>query len=464
MISKRIRELIQKLKELFLKEIIEKMGKKTKFIQRRGKLTPEAFASLCIFNNNDLCTSSLSELCCKLEINNNISISEEGLNERFNEKAVTFMQEILKEMFKKQNEILRRKEHHLKLHFNRINVTDSTSFDLPDEFKQYYKGSGGSASSSAIRIQLEYNIITGEFLNCDLFDGVSSDINYLTKLQEGIRENDLCLKDLGYFKIEHIEEIDGKHAFYISKVRSNVNVYIKNQDDRKGYALVDLSKLVEPLAEGEILEIPEVYIGKGKKIKSRLILTKLSEKSKEKRQRYHKKRVAKGKGAFSEKGERWYSTNAYITNIPVEILDTNEVHDVYSLRWQIELMFKIWKSVFKINMVKRVKIERFKCTLYGKLISLLLASSIVFTAKDIIHENSKKEISPIKSFKIVKEYFNDLSRKLFKGEIAIANIINQIIGSILKHGIKSKRKGKKTPFMIFQSIKISDDEFTELTG
>lgn len=63
--------------------------------------------------------------------------------------------------------------------------------------------------------------------------------------------------------------------------------------------------------------------------------------------------------------------------------------------WQIEIMFKIWKSIFNIDNVKNVKIERFKCFLYGRLIALLLSSSIVFTAKDIIHKEDSKEINLI---------------------------------------------------------------------
>lgn len=76
-------------------------------------------------------------------------------------------------------------------------------------------------------------------------------------------------------------------------------------------------------------------------------------------------------------------------------LSTQQIHDVYSLLWQIEIMFKIWKSIFNIDNVKNVKIERFKCFLYGRLIALLLSSSIVFTAKDIIHKEDSKEINLI---------------------------------------------------------------------
>lgn len=91
----RIKQLIQKLKELFLLEVIQKIARKTKFIQRESKFNAETFVSLCTFSNDDLCINSLSQLCCKLAANNDITISAEGLNERFNEKSVNFLKEIL---------------------------------------------------------------------------------------------------------------------------------------------------------------------------------------------------------------------------------------------------------------------------------------------------------------------------------------------------------------------------------
>ncbi|WP_410506396.1 transposase [Haloimpatiens sp. FM7315] len=134
------------------------------------------------------------------------------------------------------------------------------------------------------------------------------------------------------------------------------------------------------------------------------------------------------------------------------------MHALYSLRWQIELMFKIWKSIFKIHKVKKSKIERFKCFLYGRLIALLISSSIVFTSKKIIDEESSKHISEIKSFDVIVEYFSILRVQIFRRELAIARLIKRIMRSIKKLGIKSKKKSQKTVPEILEYIKLNTCE------
>ena len=120
-------------------------------------------------------------------------------------------------------------------------------------------------------------------------------------------------------------------------------------------------------------------------------------------------------------------------------------------------MFKIWKSVFKIHQVKKVKIQRFKCFLYGRLIALLFSSNIVYTAKDILLETQGKEISNHKAFDKVIEYFPRLRQDIFKGDIYIARSLKGLIKIINRLSQKSKRKGSITTKQILNLlIKTSD--------
>ncbi|APM38848.1 transposase [Clostridium kluyveri] len=74
-----------------------------------------------------------------------------------------------------------------------------------------------------------------------------------------------------------------------------------------------------------------------------------------------------------------------------------QIHEIYSLRWQVELIFKIWKSIFHISNVKPVKIERFKCQLYGKLILLVLSSIVMFKMRAELLEKNRFGASEIKA-------------------------------------------------------------------
>lgn len=471
---KRIKKIIENLKGIFLSEVIEKIARKTKFVQRKSKLTAEKFISLCVFNGEDLCTETLSNLSARLGASEGILISSQALNDRFNEFSVEFMKEVFTEILKIQNKILRQQESIIKTHFKRIKIVDSTSLILPEIFKEKYKGSGGSSSDSSVKIQLEYDLLTGEFFNCDILDGIRNDADYLPNIQQDIREKDLYLKDLGYFKIDDLATIDKQNAFYISKLKSTIGIYSKNPNPefkRNGevkksteYTRVDIEKLVEPLAEGETIELFNIYIGKDKKLKSRLIISKLTEENKRKKVNKHKKNIKKGKTKNTSKTEFWNSVNVYITNIPSELLTKELIHNIYSLRWSIELMFKVWKSLFRINDIKKVKIERFQCFLYGRLISLLLSSSLVFSAKKIVYDEFKKELSEIKAFGTIKEFLPEIRKKIFKGEFVLSKLLETIFKTHLKCDIKSKRKGRKTTILILESIKVTENEFLKLAS
>jgi len=165
-------------------------------------------------------------------------------------------------------------------HFNQIRITDSSAFKLPKAFQDHYKGTGGNQTASGIKIQLEYNLNTGEFLNMDVFDGTYNDATYLSKIQKNIQPKDLFLKDLGYFKIDDFKIIQEKEAYYLSRLKTNIIVYVKNKyietfkngKPKKGkeYIQLNILDIISPLAEGETIEIKDVYIGNTQPLKTRI--------------------------------------------------------------------------------------------------------------------------------------------------------------------------------------------------
>lgn len=467
---KRIKHLIKNIKDVFDIDEINKIAKDTKFVQRKSNIKAQDFLTLNVFHGEDICSAPLSQLVSKYDMLFDTQISKQALDKRFNKYSVEFMREMFNQMMHSQNTTIKGLDDTLNLYFNRVIINDSTSFSLPKEFKKEFAGSGGVISPSAIKIQLQYELLSGSFMRVDIFSGTKNDAEYLKTMKKDKERKDLKLADLGYFKVEYLKRIARSGSSFISKVKSNTSLYIKNPNPEKykvgsikkstEYIKIDILELAKPLAQGETIELKDIYIGSKKELKSRLIVTKLTEENKIKREITHQENIKKKRGTLKQSRIDFNSINAYITNVSSEVLTDTQVHDLYTLRWQIEIMFKVWKSIFKISQVKKVKIERFKCFLYGRLIALLLSSSIVFTAKNIIMEEDNKEISEIKSFGALAQYLPKLATEIFKGELCIIRILKRIICNFKRLGIKSRKKNKKTVFDILQilTLKLSEIE------
>ena len=470
--NKGLKKLLKILKELYSIDVINKIASNTNFVKRESKITPEIFLSLCLFSGEDLCRSTLLQLSTRIGSIEDITLSPQALDQRLNKKAVAFLKSVFQQMLEKQNRILKNDSAVLRKLFKSIKIVDSTTIPLPENLKSTYRGSGGSSSDSAAKIQLEYELFTGNFIQCDVIEGVSNDADYLPTLERGIEPNDLHIKDLGYFKADHFKYIEKCGAYYLSKLKSTSAIYEKNDNPeimsngkvRKDslYKRIDIKEIVKPLAEGQTIELLDIYIGKTTKFKTRLIVTKLTEECKRKREENFFNIAKKKKKKNIVKNTFWTSINIYITNISVETMDKEQLHDIYSMRWQIELMFKIWKSIFKIHDVKRVNLERFQCFLYARLTALLLTSSIVSTGKKITYEENRKEISEIRSFAIVKEFFSKIRWKIFKGKLVLFNFLNRIIKRILKYGRKSTKKGRKSTYSIIENVRIYESELVNI--
>ena len=135
---KRLKILINNIKEIFSIEFLEKLSRKTGFVKRKSKIDAQIFLALNTFSSYDMCDKSLSTLCGRLAAQYNTSISPQALNERFNKSSVIFMQEVFKDMMIKQNKILCHENNNL--NFNRILVNDATSYGLPQKFYNEFKG------------------------------------------------------------------------------------------------------------------------------------------------------------------------------------------------------------------------------------------------------------------------------------------------------------------------------------
>jgi len=452
-----INSLLKKVQKLISKERINEIAIETKFIQRTSsKITAESFFELNVFDKRNVCTESLEELSAFLYQSKNIDITSQSLDGRFNSKAVDFFKQIFQEIVfiaTKNNFPINTK---FTDNFNSIKITDSSNIELPNNCKNEYKGFGGSANESAARLQLTYDIKSGGIVLVDVSDITKSDAGFLSTLERSLEKNDLEIKDLGYFSIKNFEVIEESSAYYLSRLKTNTSVYTLNPNPEKfktgkirkstEYIKLDLVEESQSLKLNEIKEL-DVFIGRNK-VKTRLIIYRLPEESVEKKLVNQKKTAHKKQIKISDRSKNLSIANIYITNVPSDIIPKEHLYLIYSLRWQIEIIFKILKSTLEIDKVKKVKLERIQCHIYSSLIKMFLNSLIVFGLREIIYDSKSKEISELKAFKIVNNFFEELKNALFYFSQNLKGVLTKIATSILKNGIKSKHNKKKTVFEI----------------
>lgn len=187
-----------------------------------------------------------------------------------------------------------------------------------------------------------------------------------------------------------------------------------------------MAEILHQLKSGETIEILEAYIGHKQKLPARVILHHLTEEQTQ--TRLHNQMICeKNKGiVMKEKSKQLMGMNVYITNMSSRLMLSESIHALYSLRWQIEILFKTWRSLFKIHQCKEMKKERLECHLYGQLIRILFCSSTMFQMRQLLLEKKKQELSEYKAIYMIKDYFPLLFQGMIMGTEALLKILQSL--------------------------------------
>lgn len=427
---------------------VEFLARQTKFVQRKSSLNGARFANLMVFSAGCLSETSLCEQCEDFEYRYGEKLKKQSLHDRFNQYAVAFLRALLEDAIARKIDPKTYKD--FLPNQKSVKIKDSTSFQLPDDFKDLYPGSGGISSKACLKIQFEYDLKTGKVTEMSIGGFTTTDLTNSYQTKDQIEAGDLLIRDLGYVSLEYMEIVKEQEAFYLNRIKSNISLWVKTKEGL--FEPLNLARIEKQMRKGnKPTRQVSVYLGAKKNVECRLIIQCLPEEVSAKRLR-KAHQAAKREGRILGKDTiARIGLNLFVTNMSDEDLPMEHVWPLYRLRWQIELVFKAFKTVAQIDKIKKVKLYRLECYLYGKLLWALLGWDIYWK---LTKGNLKldKIISINKLMKNFRRLCLHLTGYGKKTKQECRALIIAFVENVFDHCLLEKRKQKTSSLEIISEI------------
>jgi hypothetical protein len=354
-----VTQIAEKLQTI-LGPVADHLGRETGFIKRQRVLKGSTFAQTLVFGWLGKPEASLSDLSLAAA-NVNVEVTRQGLDARFTEEAAHFMQAVLQAGLQAtvegppvQSEVLQR--------FAGVYLLDSTSIGLPQALQTVWLGCGGSQGpSGCLKISVLWDMVCGGLQDVELLAGKTHD-QCARAAQTPLPPGALRVADRGYFKLAELARMTAEHTYWLTRYKTNTAVFIQGER-------VDVPTYLETHAPNGL--DCAVELGVRRRVPARLIAYPVAPEVLARRQAElaaweHKHQCRAS--ALSWTLLAWYMC---LTNVPDTLLHAAQAVTLIRYRWQIELLFKLWKSEGLVDEWRTQHPWRILCEIYAKLLALV---------------------------------------------------------------------------------------------
>lgn len=422
---KNIAQMGQAMKRMFRTKA-DKVAQETNFVQRESKMTGSKFLRTWVLGFLQHPEASLNILC-QVAADLEVSITKQGMQQRLTPAAVDF----LEEMFEHIKAELQNKipiSLSLLTQFTAIQLVDSSGIALPDNLVDEFPAAGGNAPQAGLKLQTVWEFLRGNLREVILQTGRQPDQSFTGHLAH-VAGGVLFLCDLGYFKLSSLRSIAAGDGYFVSRLNTKCVPYDPVTQER-----FDLLAHLRQSADDQ-LEL-RLLIGRDARLPCRVLTVRLpSDVIEERRRKANANAHRKGRTLSAEK-LAWLEWNVYITNVPATMLTLRQVVLIYTLRWQIELLFRLWKSEAQLDRVAGRLRERILCEIYAKLIGM-----VMFHYLTAPFRWAERELSPTKALQTLQRHAIELAAAI-DSLPDLQCVLNKLIHRWQRFALKDKRRSR----------------------
>jgi Transposase DDE domain len=358
-----VTQLADTLQTLFT-TTAQQLAQETAFIGRRRKISGPSFAQGLVFTWLDDPHATLEDLAAAVAADGG-GVAAQSLDERFTPTAAEFLRRLL---LADVGHVLAAQPTAVALlrRFTGVYLVDSTGLTLPAALAPLWPGCGGRGDASAcqagLKVQVCYELNTGALQGLSLHPGRAAD-NTATLASQPLPEGSLRLADLGYFDLDVLQTYDQHKVYFVSRLQPKTTLYDASGQKWKLAALL--------AARGGDRLDEWVAVGPNK-LRCRLLALRAPEAVAAKRQQRLRQQAAKHGRPASAEGLELCGWTVFICNVPPWLLSLQEAWVLYRVRWQIELLFKLWKSHGGVDESRSGQVYRVLCEVYAKLLAMVV--------------------------------------------------------------------------------------------
>jgi hypothetical protein len=230
--------------------------------------------------------------------------------------------------------------------FNRLILQDGSSFALHEALAHLFPGRFNAVSPAAVELHCTMDLLQDAPLTIALSPDTDAEHDYRPE-PESLR-GDVFLADRGYLDLPYVRDIDRHGGSCIVRSTSKLNprvidAYREDGQRRKSCQDRDVQAIIAKFPKQQRAELEGEWLIDGEPFRLRLIVSWNPQKK---------------------------CFDYLLTNLPQDRYTINMICLAYKLRWQVELLFKEWKSYTNLH-----KFDTEKETISETLIWSSLAAS-----------------------------------------------------------------------------------------
>lgn len=337
----------------------ELVAEEVGLIQRARQLTGASLAQTLVFGWLDNPQATLDDLAATAALCGT-PVTSQALDQRFTETTATFLEELLAAAVR-QVVTARPVASELLGRFRGVFVQDSTTLALPAELRSRWPGCGGTTAgdgAAAVRFQVRWDLRSGRLCGPEPQPGRQPD-QAAALQEEPLPPGSLRLADLGYFDLEVFARDQEHGVYWLSRLLPHTQVCLAGQP-------LDLPRW---LARQEAREMDvAITLGAGQRLPCRLLAARVpAAVARQRRRRIRKEARRRGVPVSPDK-LALAGWTVLVSNVPPRLLSLAEALLLLGVRWQIELLFRLWKEQGQVDAWRSRRPWRVLCEVYAKMI------------------------------------------------------------------------------------------------